>query len=174
MPLIKDLNGELFPFNWAKLLWRPCAKPRTGARASAADGCRKKFHGSRLASQLAFMLIEFTPRDAVGTYGIKTGEFGWILEDNKGMLSIPKLLPGARIKPPLPASTKRRTPDSPTHAFLLHGRRIRRAMRPRRHGRPLRDGEPRLPQSPGRSMPTICCSSTSWPATFGNASTRLR
>ena len=35
-------------------------------------------------------------RDAVGTYGIRTGEFGWILEDNKGMLSIAEL-PGARI-----------------------------------------------------------------------------
>ena len=30
--LIKDLNGELFPFGWAKLLWR-LRKPRTLARA---------------------------------------------------------------------------------------------------------------------------------------------
>ena len=93
--LIKDLNGELFPFNWAKLLWR-LRKPRTERARVPLMGVAKKFHGSRLASQLAFMLIEFTRRDAVGTYGIKTGEFGWILEDNKGMLSIAEL-PGARI-----------------------------------------------------------------------------
>ena len=93
--LIKDLNGELFPFNWAKLLWR-LRKPRTERARVPLMGVAKRFHGSRLASQLAFMLIEFTRRDAVGTYGIQTGEFGWILEDNKGMLSIAQL-PGARI-----------------------------------------------------------------------------
>ena len=93
--LIKDLNGELFPFNWAKLLWR-LRRPRTERARVPLMGVAKRFHGSRLASQLAFMLIEFTRRDAVGTYGIKTGEFGWILEDNKGMLSIAEL-PGARI-----------------------------------------------------------------------------
>ena len=93
--LIKDLNGELFPINWAKLLWR-LRKPRTERARVPLMGVARKFHGSRLASQLAFMLIEFTRRDAVGTYGIKTGEFGWILEDNKGMLSIAEL-PGARI-----------------------------------------------------------------------------
>ena len=93
--LIKDLNGELFPFNWAKLLWR-LRKPRTARARVPLMGVAKRFHGSRLASQLAFMLIEFTRRDAVGTYGIQTGEFGWILEDNKGMLSIAEL-PGARI-----------------------------------------------------------------------------
>jgi GNAT superfamily N-acetyltransferase len=93
--LIKDLNGELLPLNWAKLLWR-LRKPRTERARVPLMGVAKKFHGSRLASQLAFMLIEFTRRDAVGIYGIRTGEFGWILEDNKGMLSIAEL-PGARI-----------------------------------------------------------------------------
>jgi hypothetical protein len=45
---------------------------------------------------LAFMMIEYTRRDCVGKFGINTGEFGWILEDNKGMLSIAEL-PGARV-----------------------------------------------------------------------------
>ena len=93
--LIRDLNGNLFPFNWMKLLWR-LRNPRTERARVPLMGVAKKLHGTRLASQLAFMLIEFTRRDAVGTYGIKTGEFGWILEDNKGMLSIAEL-PGARI-----------------------------------------------------------------------------
>ncbi len=42
------------------------------------------------------MLIEYTRRDCVGKFGIKVGEFGWILEDNKGMLSIAQL-PSARV-----------------------------------------------------------------------------
>jgi hypothetical protein len=93
--LIKDLNGELFPFGWAKLLWR-LRKPRTRRARVPLMGVAKKLHQSRLASQLAFMLIEFTRRDAVGKFGIQIGEFGWILEDNKGMLSIAEL-PGAKV-----------------------------------------------------------------------------
>jgi hypothetical protein len=93
--LIKDLNGELFPFGWAKLLWR-LRRPRTKRSRVPLMGVAKKLHQSRLASQLAFMLIEYTRRDCVGKFGIKIGEFGWILEDNKGMLSIAQL-PGAKI-----------------------------------------------------------------------------
>jgi len=93
--LTRDLNGELFPLGWAKLLWR-LRKPRTRRARVPLMGVAKKLHGTRLASQLAFMLIEFTRRDCVGKFGIGTGEFGWILEDNKGMLSIAEL-PGARV-----------------------------------------------------------------------------
>ena len=93
--LIRDLDGRLFPFGWAKLLWR-LRKPRTRRARVPLMGVAKKLHTTRLASQLAFMLIEFTRREAVGTYGIQVGEFGWILEDNKGMLSIAEL-PGAKI-----------------------------------------------------------------------------
>jgi hypothetical protein len=93
--LMKDLNGELFPFNWIKLLWR-LRKPRTRRLRVPLMGVAKKLHHSRLASQLAFMMIEFTRRDAVSKYGASVGEFGWILEDNKGMLSIAQL-PSAKV-----------------------------------------------------------------------------
>ena len=93
--LITDLDGELFPFGWAKLLWR-LRRPRTRRARVPLMGVAKKLHHSRMASMLAFMLIEFTRRDAVGKFGIGVGEFGWILEDNRGMLSIAEL-PGARV-----------------------------------------------------------------------------
>jgi GNAT superfamily N-acetyltransferase len=93
--LIRDLDGRLFPFGWAKLLWR-LRKPRVTRARVPLMGVAKKLHGTRLASQLAFMLIEYNRRACVNTYGIGTGEFGWILEDNKGMLSIAEL-PSARI-----------------------------------------------------------------------------
>ena len=93
--LTKDLNGELFPFNFIKLLWR-LRRPRTLRARVPLMGVAKKLHHSRLASMLAFMLIEYTRRDCVSKFGINVGEFGWILEDNKGMLSIAEL-PGARI-----------------------------------------------------------------------------
>ncbi len=93
--LIKDLDGRLFPFGWAKLLWR-LRKPRTRRVRVPLMGVARKLHGTRIASQLAFMLIEYTRRDCVTKYGVELGEFGWILEDNKGMLSIAQL-PGARV-----------------------------------------------------------------------------
>ena len=93
--LTKDLNGELFPFNFIKLLWR-LRKPRTRRLRVPLMGVANKLHGTRLASQLAFMMIEFTRRDAVSKFGATHGEFGWILEDNKGMLSIAQL-PGAEV-----------------------------------------------------------------------------
>ena len=93
--LTKDLNGELFPFNFVKLLWR-LRNPRVQRARVPLMGVARKLHQSRLASMLAFMLIEFTRRDCVGKFGIGTGEFGWILEDNKGMLSIAEL-PSSRV-----------------------------------------------------------------------------
>ena len=93
--LTKDLNGELFPFNFIKLLWR-LRNPRTKRVRVPLMGVAKKLHGTRLASQLAFMMIEYIRRDVVGKFGGTHGEFGWILEDNQGMMSIAQL-PGAKV-----------------------------------------------------------------------------
>ena len=93
--MIRDLNGSLFPFGWAKLLWR-LHKVSTRRVRVPLMGVRKSLQGGRMASQLAFMLIEFTRRACVGKYGINIGEFGWVLEDNQGMMSIAQL-PGAGI-----------------------------------------------------------------------------
>ena len=93
--MIADMNGTLFPFGWAKLLWR-LHKVTTRRVRVPLMGVRKKFHNTRLASQFAFMLIEFTRRVCVSKYGVYFGEFGWVLEDNQGMMSIAEL-PGAGI-----------------------------------------------------------------------------
>ena len=93
--LTRDLNGELFPFGFVKLLWR-LRKPRTKRIRVPLMGVAKKLHGTRLAGQLALMLIEHIRRDAVGKYEATHGEFGWILEDNQGMMSIAEL-PGATV-----------------------------------------------------------------------------
>ena len=93
--LTADLDGRLFPFGWAKLLWR-LRKPRIRRLRVPLMGVARKLHGTRMASQLAFMLIEYTRRPGVAEFGASHGEFGWILEDNKGMLSIAQL-PGATI-----------------------------------------------------------------------------
>jgi hypothetical protein len=93
--MIRDLDGQLFPFGWAKLLWR-LHKVATHRVRVPLMGVRKSLQGGRMASQLAFMLIEYTRRVCVAKYGINVGEFGWVLEDNQGMMSIAQL-PGAAI-----------------------------------------------------------------------------
>lgn len=85
--LTRDLNGELFPFGWAKLLWR-LRHPKVTRMRVPLMGVRQHLQGSRLASLLAFMMIEYSRRVAVAKYGATRGEIGWILEDNGPMRSI--------------------------------------------------------------------------------------
>ena len=93
--LTRDLNGELFPFGFVKLLWR-LRKPRVKRMRVPLMGVAKKYQGGRLSAQLAFMMIERNRVASVGPYGASHGEFGWVLEDNQGMLSIAQL-PGAEV-----------------------------------------------------------------------------
>jgi GNAT superfamily N-acetyltransferase len=85
--LTRDLDGRLFPLGWAKLLWRLNRARFVSARVPLM-GVVKKLHGTRLASQLAFMMIEYIRRAGVSRYGMTRGEIGWILEDNQPMRSI--------------------------------------------------------------------------------------
>jgi len=84
---IKPLNGSLFPFGWAKLLWW-LRKPQVRTMRVPLMGVVRRLQASRMASQLAFMMIEYIRRDAVTRFGASRGELGWILEDNQGMNAI--------------------------------------------------------------------------------------
>jgi hypothetical protein len=84
---IADLKGELFPFGVVKLLWRLKKMRPKGGRVPLM-GVVRKLHATRLASQLAFMMIEYIRRVGHGTYGIGRAEVGWILDDNAPMISI--------------------------------------------------------------------------------------
>ncbi|WP_288418262.1 N-acetyltransferase [uncultured Novosphingobium sp.] len=84
---IKPLKGSLLPFGWAKLLlWLRAPKVRT--MRVPLMGVVKELQSSRMASQLAFMMIEYIRRASVEHYGASRGEIGWILDDNQGMRSI--------------------------------------------------------------------------------------
>ncbi len=85
--LTRDLGGRLFPFNWVKLLWR-LRKPRVKRIRVPLMGIRKSLQGHRVASLMAFQMIEYIRRDSVANYGASEGEIGWILDDNGPMRSI--------------------------------------------------------------------------------------
>ena len=85
--VLKPMRGQLLPFNWIRLL-RWLRKPKARTMRVPLMGVRKKLQASRLASQLAFMMIEYIRRNAIARYGTVRGEFGWVLEDNQGMVAI--------------------------------------------------------------------------------------
>ena len=85
--VMKGLKGNLFPFGWLKLLmW--LRKPHARGARVPLMGVVKRLQGSRMASQLAFMMIEYIRAASVAEYGARRGEVGWILEDNQGMVAI--------------------------------------------------------------------------------------
>ncbi len=84
---LKAFDGNLFPFNWAKLLWW-LRNPKDAGFRVPLMGVVSKYQNTRLASQLAFMMIEYIRRYAVRSHGAERAEVGWILEDNQGMVAI--------------------------------------------------------------------------------------
>ena len=91
--ILKPMNGKLFPFNWIKLLWW-LRKPRNASFRVPLMGVVKRLQTSRLASQLAFMMIEYIRRYAVKEHGASRAEVGWVLEDNQGMVAIAEAISG--------------------------------------------------------------------------------
>jgi hypothetical protein len=85
--VLKPLNGSLFPFGWAKLLWWLRA-PKVKTARVPLMGVVKRYQASRLASQIAFLMIEYTRRAAIAKYGASRAEIGWVLDDNHGMRAI--------------------------------------------------------------------------------------
>jgi hypothetical protein len=102
MMTIPDLNeqlvkygGSLWPFNWAKLLWwLNVGKPQVKTMRVPLMGVVKNLQGSRVASQLAFMLIEYIRRDAITKFGASRGDFGWVLSSNGPMVSVGEAVGG--------------------------------------------------------------------------------
>ena len=90
---IKDFGGSLLPFNWAKLLWW-LRKPQANRMRVPLMGVVKKLQGTRMASQLAMMLIEYIRRDATSRYGATHGDFGWVLASNGPMVSVGEAVGG--------------------------------------------------------------------------------
>ena len=80
-------KGKPSPLGWLRLgLW--LLRPRMRTMRVPLMGVVKRLQASRMASQLAFMMVEYIRRASVARYGASRGEIGWILDDNQGMNSI--------------------------------------------------------------------------------------
>ena len=85
--VLKQTGGKLLPFGWVRML-RWLRKPTGSDMRVPLMGVLKELHNSRLASQLAFMMISQIRVNATEAYGAKRAEIGWILDDNQGMKAI--------------------------------------------------------------------------------------
>jgi GNAT superfamily N-acetyltransferase len=82
--LLADLDGKLFPFGWARLLWRlRFRQPRT-ARIILA-GVRRRYRGSAISTALVTLMLG-TLLKVGQERNVETVEMSWILEDNKASL----------------------------------------------------------------------------------------
>ncbi len=83
---IAGLNGRLFPFGWARLLWR-LKVARVKSLRVPLMGVKRRFHGTRRGQLLPFLLIDAGCRPAI-ELGYKDFELSWVLEDNMPMRRI--------------------------------------------------------------------------------------
>lgn len=79
--MIRDLNGKLLPFGWAKLLWRMKVRGPKSARVMLM-GLRKQHASSLLGQLLPFRMIYFI-ESYLKASSLDWVEMGWILSDNK-------------------------------------------------------------------------------------------
>lgn len=77
---IHDLRGKLFPFGWARLLWRLKKRGLKSIRLCLM-GIRKPYRGSALGALSVLMNVEMHRRGILRGY--KAAELGWTLEENE-------------------------------------------------------------------------------------------
>ncbi|MGQ9367806.1 dATP pyrophosphohydrolase [Azospirillum sp. ST 5-10] len=93
---IHDLGGRLFPFGWAKLLWRLKV---SGVRSGRVPlmGVRRRYASSLTGSLLAFHVIAALRRESAAM-GLHRIEMSWVLEDNLPMRRIAEAVTGRAYK----------------------------------------------------------------------------
>ncbi|MYF80260.1 MAG: hypothetical protein F4177_00500 [Chloroflexi bacterium] len=74
----RDIDGRLFPFGWAKLLWRLRRRPESGRVMLL--GVRQKWRTREFAQLGVMLTAEVHVRGAAKGY--RWAELGWVLEDN--------------------------------------------------------------------------------------------
>ena len=82
----RDFNGKLFPFNWAKLVWRLKVKGLTTARMPLM-GVKKRLQGKPVGAAFAYKIIDLVNSSNID-HGVTHSELSWILESNESMINM--------------------------------------------------------------------------------------
>jgi hypothetical protein len=93
---IRDMNGRLLPFNWAKLLWRmKVSRPKTARMPMM--GVRKSLQASPVGAALALSVIQ-SVRDFNFSRGVTDSELSWILARNTRVRHVIEMVGGVPYK----------------------------------------------------------------------------
>lgn len=93
---IRDMDGRLLPFNWAKLLWRmKVRRPKSGRMPLM--GVRRELQNTPMGAALALAVIQAT-RDFNFSNGVEASELSWILDGNERVKHIIELVGGTPYK----------------------------------------------------------------------------
>jgi GNAT superfamily N-acetyltransferase len=87
---IRDLDGRLLPFGWARLLWRLKIRPPRDGRVLLM-GVRRRYQDGMRSAGLAALAMQRMIQ-AARSVGMREMELSWILEDNGPMLRLVELL----------------------------------------------------------------------------------
>lgn len=93
---IRDLNGKLLPFGWAKLVWRLKVSGLSRARVPII-GVRRKYRGTRVGAMAAAALLADAVAKAKAA-GVKRLEISWMLEENRPVINLVRGMPAKRTK----------------------------------------------------------------------------
>jgi hypothetical protein len=91
---VRDLDGSLLPFGFAKLLWRLKRKALKTARVPLM-GIRRKYHGTLTGAALLPLMFHRL-KGPFFARGLEQVELSWILEDNMSMRRVLEGI-GARV-----------------------------------------------------------------------------
>ena len=92
--MIRDLDGELLPFGWTKLLWRLKRRTYKSGRIPLM-GVRKEHHASYLGKVLPLYIFEKF-REEGRARNIRFVEMSWVLETNMPMRHFGEALGGGK------------------------------------------------------------------------------
>lgn len=92
--MIRDLDGELLPFGWAKLLWRLKRRTYTSGRIPLM-GVRKEHHASYLGKVLPLYIFEKFRQEGRDR-NVRLVEMSWVLETNMPMRHFGEALGGGK------------------------------------------------------------------------------
>ncbi len=92
---IRDLNGNLFPFGWARLLWRIKVSKIKAGRLMIL-GVKKEYRSRQYLAMAYLLCDEIYHRARDGGY--RRAEFSWTLEDNTAVNTIIRNIGVAQYK----------------------------------------------------------------------------
>jgi GNAT superfamily N-acetyltransferase len=93
---IRDLGGRLFPFGFAKLLWRLKVSGIRSGRMPLM-GVRRKWQNSQIGAVLALSIVQQARMSHLAR-GVVRGEASWVLDSNERMKHMITLVGGTVYK----------------------------------------------------------------------------